>query len=190
MKTYKGTVSNVSARPWTDRETGRSITLYSFQLEGGNKWYRTGETQPPFDTGDNIQFVEHNNKVDTSSIEKIAASEVQQAPSPAPAGKSWNKGGAQKGGQLARDDYWTNKEKRDIEREEFDKNVRTPMIEYQSARKSATDLVVAALQADALSFGSAAKGKKLEMLVEFVEEVTRDMVARANTFREELSGDE
>ena len=183
MKTFKGTVDVVSAKPWTDTKTGQNITLHSFKLAGMGKWFRTGTNSPGISEGDNIQFVENGNSVDVASIEKVAASEVQQAPRPA--------GGAapKKGGQLARDDYWANKEERDKEREVYDKAVRSPMIEYQSARKDATALVVAALGKDAISFGNTAKSKQLGMLVDFVEEVTKDLVGRANNFRADLENE-
>ena len=61
--------------------------------------------------------------------------------------------------------YWEAKAKRDQE-------VTEPRISYSAAQKNATELVTAALAADILSFGQAAKGKKLDMLVDFVEQTT------------------
>lgn len=185
MKTFKGTVEVASAKPWTDTKTGQDIVLYSFKLEGMNKWFRTGTNSPGVKEGDNIQFVENGNTVDVASIQQVASSEVQQAPRPAGGGSSK----PVKGGQLARDDYWANKEERDKEREVYDKTVRSPMIEYQSARKDATALVVAALNQDALSFGNTAKSKQLGMLIDFVEQVTVELVGRANNFRADLENE-
>jgi hypothetical protein len=37
----QGTVSQTSTKEWYDNKKGRNINLYSFQIEGNNRWFRT-----------------------------------------------------------------------------------------------------------------------------------------------------
>jgi hypothetical protein len=96
------------------------------------------------------------------SWEEIDATEVADVPVPKSYGGGRGKGS---GGGNSRDTYWEDKAKRDQE-------ITEPRISYSAAQKNATSLVVAALAADILSFGQASKGKKLDMLVDFVEQTT------------------
>jgi len=162
--THKGVVSKLFEKEWTDRDSGKEITLHSFQITNEKRYFRTGTKKPTFDEGNMISFVSDskNGNVDLKSV-KVLEEEVVQAPKPT--GSTASTGSA--GG---RDEYWANKEKRDIE-------VTAPTIAYSAAQKNATALVAAALAADALSFGSTAKGKRLDMLVDFVELTTLRLAA-------------
>ena len=161
-RTYKGLVSKTYEREWNDRDTGEDIVLYSFQIDGDKRYFRTGTNKPGIREGDAISFVADakSNNVDIKSIEKIDADDV-----PAPKQSYGGGRGKASGGGNARDTYWADKAKRD-------EQITEPRISYSAAQRNATSLVVAALEADILSFGQAAKGKKLDMLVDFVEQTT------------------
>ena len=160
-RTYKGVVSKLYEKEWEDRDTGDDIILHSFQIESERRYFRTGTNAPSFSEGDSISFVADgkSGNVDLKSVKTIEA-ETVRAPKAATSA-----GGKSASAGVSRDAYWANKEKNDLE-------VLRPTIAYSAAQKNATHLVCAALSADALSFGSTAKGKRLDMLVDFVEQTT------------------
>ena len=164
----QGTISKKFFKEWTGQRG--TITLCSFQLEGNRQFFRTGTTDLPFRETQTIKFTydEVKGNVDLKSVVEVASTDVQAAPqipsaapaqssAPAAAGKSkenWD----------ARGKYWDEKERRGIE-------VIEPRITISSSQRDAITLVTAALANDALSFGSAAKGKKLDMILDFVDQV-------------------
>lgn len=106
------------------------------------------------------------------SIEKGKAQPAASGPKTygAGGGKSWgNKGGTfqKKSGENfeARQKYWEDKERRDIE-------VVEPRITFAAAQRDAIEIVRVALDKDMLSFGNSSKAAKLPMLLDFVDEVT------------------
>ncbi len=165
-KTEKGVVTRLYEKDWTDRDSGDQIILHSFQIEGNRRYFRTGTNAPPFSEGDSISFVADGNtgNVDLKSVKQV---EVETVVAPKPAASA---GGSNASAPVSRDAYWANKEKNDAE-------ILRPTIAYSAAQKNATALVAAALAADALSFGSTAKGKRLDMLVDFVELTTLRLAA-------------
>lgn len=161
-KTFKGIISEFFEREWKDRNSGEDIILRSFKINSENRFFRTGTTELDYGVGDAIQFVaDGKGNVDLKTVEKIA---VEDAPAPKGAGGATRSKGARTGAS-SRDGYWEEKARRDVE-------ITEPRISYSAAQRNATSLVVAALEADILSFGQAAKGKKLDMLVDFVEQTT------------------
>jgi len=163
-----GTIAKKSVKNGTARN-GRPYSLFSFQLVGNPTWYRTGFADCPFKEGQSISFVLNGKgDVDLPSVQAAAA------PPPAAPGTPNLKvaAGAFGGGGQNRDGYWADKEARDIAREERYQTVDVPRMSYCSAQDRAVQLVSAALAADALSFGNAAKGKRLDMLLEYVDLVT------------------
>lgn len=160
-RTYKGIVKEVFEREWEDRDSGEDIILYSFQIESEKRYFRTGTNKPGIKAGEAISFVADakSGNVDIKSIKEVNPDEVEAPKPKRGGGKSFGGGG---GGNTK---YWEDKARRDQE-------VTEPRISYSAAQKNATELVTAALAADILSFGQAAKGKKLDMLVDFVEQTT------------------
>lgn len=163
----KGTVSKTYEKEWPGQDG--TVVLHSFQIQGDKRYFRTG-TDKLFSQGESIQFeVEGNNQVVTDSVVKLAAS-VATAPAPAQTGytprPAWQGGGKPKTTENfeARQKYWENKELRDIE-------VVEPRITWSSSRTAAIEVVGLALQHDAIAFGNAAKGAKLGMILDFVDEV-------------------
>lgn len=162
---YKGVVSATFEKEWEDRDKGQTIVLHSFQIEGEKRYFRTGTKRPGFSEGTPIRFTADakTNNVDFNSIETIDESEVERAPKP-PTSSGRARSSARPTGN-SRNDYWENKATRDIE-------VTEPRISYSAAQKNATELVCASLANDALSFGNAAKGKRLDLMVDYVEQLT------------------
>lgn len=167
-----------SARDWTDKDTGDQIVLYSFQLEGDKRYYRTGTTDTGVQEGDTVRFVcDGRGTVDTDTVEIGVSVRPQRREAPArkPAraasGGQRTRTSAPAGGN-SRDQYWADKEKRDLEKDERYQTVEVPRIVLMAAQDRAVRLVSAALDNDALTFGTVAKGKKLDMLLSYVDQVT------------------
>jgi hypothetical protein len=105
------------------------------------------------------------------TIEKGKAQPASSGPKTYGAGKTWgNKAGGgfqKKSGENfeARQKYWEDKERRDIE-------VVEPRITFAAAQRDAIEIVRVALDKDMLSFGNSSKAAKLPMLLDFVDEVT------------------
>lgn len=124
--------------------------------------------------GDYITFdIEGNNNVVAQSLEK------KEGAAPAPARQAWQGGGGRRAAPAAgksenfeaRQKYWENKEQRDIE-------VVEPRITFSAAQRDAIEIVGLALKHDMLAFGNAAKGAKLGMLLDYVDEVTAKFYAQ------------
>ncbi len=181
----KGQARNISAKPFDGRNG--PVTLYSFQLEGDRRYFRTGTTQPPMAAGEFIEFtaVEKNGNfnVNIDTIQTIAQQEVQQAPKPSgqtdqPSNTSGSTG-APTGGDYNphkdysnKDNYWARREERDL--------VTSARINYSASQRDAITLIVAALEQDCLSFGNVAKGKKLDMLYDFIDKATERFAEQRN----------
>lgn len=171
----RGTVAKTYTRDW-EGDDGKVI-LHSFQLQGDKRYFRTG-TDRLVGEGDYITFeIEGNNNVVGHTLEKGKA-QVQSAPAPAASSSggygrgNWNNRGGGNSAKPkatenfeARAEYWQAKEKRDIE-------VVEPRITFSAAQRDAIEIVKAALDKDLLAFGNASKGAKLDMLLDFVDEVT------------------
>jgi len=178
-KTYEGIVSEVSATPWKDRDTNDDIVLHSFRLEDNNQWFRTGQKDPSLTAGDGIKFVTtRGQNVDVDSIEQLDPSKVTK-PTPAAASTSTTTRTSPTA-SMTRNSYWEEKDR-------YDKEVRQPMIAFQSARRDAVDVVTAALAADILSLGQK-KADKLDLLIGYIDEVTDSMLERYKNYEENLNG--
>ena len=180
MQNYTGVVSEKSYKDFKDRETGEDIVLKSFRIEGSGKWFRTGTRELPVGEGQAIKFSANpqNGQVDLKTVEEIEASDVRVAPKP-PSHKGSSGGNYKKkgGGENweARQVYWENKEKRDIE-------IVEPRITFSAAQRDAVSVVTAALAHDSLSFGNTAKGKRLDMLLDYIDQVA------ARFYEQRISG--
>ena len=102
-----------------------------------------------------------------------AGAPVETASSPAPATTQPKRG-------VSRDDYWANKEERDLEKERIYREEDIPAMRRSTAYTTAAQLAGAALAGDALSFGSVAKGKRLDMYLDYVDLIAARVLARLN----------
>ena len=137
-------------RAVTDRDF-QSVKLWSFQLEGSDRFYRTQKVRPDVEVGDWITFREKNGIVMTDSIEKTTGTSAvvtaveTSVTEPATSAPS------------------------DVGRR----------IRFQTARADATRLVVAALEHDQLPHPTnVAKGKRLDLLLGYIDEVTKALLAQ------------
>ena len=146
----EGVVQKVSSRP-----AGRG-TAYSIQVEGS--YYGCGFQPPACSEGDYVSFqIEQNNRGYWNVSGNI---EVKSGGNPAPQKQASAKG-PQTGN--SRDQYWQEKEQRDIANQKI--------IQYQSSRNAAIELVRTAVENDALSLGTK-KADKFDILVSIVDEIT------------------
>ncbi len=99
-----------------------------------------------------------------------AATTPPQAATPRPAA----------GGGVSRDDYWANKEARDLEKEKIYREQDIPAIRRSTAYSVASTVLAAAITADAVGFGTAAKSKRLDMLLGMMDLVAEHVYARLN----------
>lgn len=186
QRTVNGVISKVSTKDWPDR-SGQIIKLYSFQLEGSFQWFRTGTNPLPAGTGQSVKFVADGPNVDMATFE-VTKSQVAQAPSvpatnagatttatassgapSAPRRAQYT--GARSSDAAAKDQYWKDRESRDLEKDERYRAVSEPRMAMSVAVEAAAPIVVAALQTDGLSLGNASKAKKLDLIVDYTEQV-------------------
>lgn len=190
MENVNGVISAVSKKPWTDRNTGKEINLYSFQIQGSNRWLRTGTNPLPFGQGQAVQFVQDGQNVDVATMKAATDAPAVTAPAPSANGQasssaptqgsgsttSGYKGYANKGAFFdAKDAYWDTKEARDIAKDERYQNVDIPRMTMSVSIQAAALVVDSALKHDALSFGTMAKSKRQGQLVAFVNEVAGEL---------------
>jgi hypothetical protein len=179
----KGTVEKTFEKDWVGNDG--KVVLCSFQIQGDKRYFRTG-TSKLVSRGDAVQFeVGNNNNVVEDSLVKLEAS-TQTAPPVASA--TGGGGGRQWGGKPkttenfeARQAYWENKERRDIE-------VVEPRITWSSARTAAIEVVGLALQHDLLVFGNANKSAKLDLLLGYVDRVAGRFYAQSMDAARTASG--
>jgi hypothetical protein len=156
MTDITGQVRNKRAVPFNGKQG--LITLHSFQLEGDSRFFRAGTKPIPVDDGDSIRFTAEekngNFNVDVGSISKVESAGTV-------VGKVAASG--------SKDEYWA-------EKDAYQRNVVEPRINFSASQRDAVALVSAALEFDCLSFGSVAKGKKLDMLLDYVDQVTARFV--------------
>ncbi len=191
VRTTKGIVERTFTKDWYDKRENANIILHSFRLEGDKTYYRTGQEALPANKGDAIEFDydDRSGNVMMNSIREANASEVERAPAPEPRRNTGGRTGSYGGGAGragggsspagARDNYWKEKEERDIEREKRYQEVVEPRMIVMAAQERAVGVVAAALANDCLSFGNTAKGAKFDMLLGFVDEATTHFVRQA-----------
>lgn len=181
MAKTTGRITEVFNRPWEGRNG--PITLYSFKIEGDNKFFRTGE--------DNLCKVNDIVEFDYDQKGNVLNLMVTgQATTPTPAVQNAQRqsgfaprgGGSSSGGfkqkQAEKDAYWADKEARDVDKEKHYREVVEPRITWASAQSDAVRVVNAALQHDLLAFGNANKSAKLGLLLEYVDQVTARFAAQ------------
>lgn len=158
MSEYTGQLVNKSERDWN------GTMLYSFQLKGENIWFRTGTQALTLEEGTWISFqadpqtkkvvLSSMKTVDTPTDAELAKASASSTPSASTSGGST---------ATTREDYWTNRERLD--------SVRT-------ARADATRIVCAALAHDHLPHAaSTGKGKRLDLLIGYVKEITEELIS-------------
>lgn len=178
QRTVTGQISVVNSKPFEDKRTGNPITLHSFQLEGYNQWFRTGQKAIPAGVGQSVKFVADGANVDVTTF-SVEQATVAKAPSVAanttiPASMSSARSTGASGGN-SKDNYWADKEARDLVKEARYQEVSEPRMALSVAVSAAGNLVAAAITKDALTFGTAAKSKRVGILTEYTKELALDL---------------
>ena len=172
---YVGTVTKVSDVDF------KGTKLWSFQIDTTDQWFRTGVKEPGVAVGAHIRFAhtgEPTDKVDPTAIEEISADEKGQAPAPV-------KVSAPVRGRNLRENYWQDKA-------EFERTMQ-PVWDWGRARSDAGRVVAAALTSGAIEFPkSKAVAKRLDMLVDFVHEVTQQLLEKEQEIKasHDVKGDD
>ena len=123
--------------------------LWSFQIENSRRWWRCGSKEPMIEEGQWITF-------DADEAGNVNVGTIKQTDDSAPAGSSTPKASPTSTGIAG------------------DVGAR---LRYQAARADACRLVVAALHTDHLPHAAnVAKGKRLELLEGYVEQVTKTLL--------------
>lgn len=148
----QGVISRVFDKPYQNK------TLYSFQLQGDSQYYRLGEKKPPFvQNGASIQFdvdMKGNNATAKNVapwMEQVIPAAIQNPIPYAPPA-------------AAKDTYWNNKEKADVERQK--------KIEIQAARNAAIEFISILLSQDAVKLPAKQADKEAalaDMLNHYIE---------------------
>ena len=139
-------------------------------MDTQEQWYGFGMNKPKFDVGDTISFEYSVNgafkNAEAKTVEIVAeAQETETAPA---ATKS-------SGGQISRDEYWSNKEKLDV--------LTQREIRWAGSRNAAIEFVKLAVSLDALPF-SKTKGDKEEILVQYLTNYTNMFYAETTAARD------
>lgn len=185
QRTVQGKIARVSSKPFKDNRTQEDITLYSFQLEGTNEWYRTGQNPIPAGVGQDVKFVATGANVEKGTLvctqPAVAHAPSTSAASAAPTAATSAAGQATRAPASStagsKDGYWDAKERRDLEKDARFQAVNEPRMALSVAVSAAAELVSTAITKDAISFGNAAKAKKLGMLAAYTKEVALELAA-------------
>jgi hypothetical protein len=169
---YEGVVDFVNHKDMNDRFKGGTVRLYSFRLQGVDQWFNCSSKAPNFGKGQTIKFNMKGKNVDMDSV--VIVEDAPAAAAPAPAGVTTGTAGTSSAG-ISRDDYWANKEARDIERDERYKTVAEPRMALSVATECAAQVISAGLASDSIGFGNTAKSKRQDLLVEAVKHVALEL---------------
>lgn len=159
MKTWTGKLAKKFHRDF------QNTKLYSFQLEGEDRWFRTGKEEVPFNEGQTISFQEKNSQVLMDSIV-----EGEAATSSAPATEEKEPAATQTHGKAA---------------SQSEPTVGQRMA-WEAARRDATRIVVAALEVEGKGLEvlpwakNTAKNKRLDLLVDYVNKIASQLLEAQN----------
>jgi hypothetical protein len=162
---------------WTGKVTKKfhrdfqGTKLYSFQLEGIDRWFRTGKEMLPFDEGQTITFTEKNSQVVSESVEETdstasasvteeteAAATSATTSATSPSTSTTSSTAPTVGQRMA----------------------------WESARRDATRIIATALEVEGKGLEvlpwakNTAKGKRLDLLIGYVHQVTRQLMEEPN----------
>jgi hypothetical protein len=151
MSEFKGTVAEVDSRDWKN-----GIWLYNFKLEGSAVVHNCGSSNPEVKVGEHIKFTERGRKVDTSTIERITAAEVETSPKPI--------------AEPAADQRTT---------PVTDAASVGERIRRQAARSDAVVLVTTAMKTDLLPYPKSGKNQdKWDRMLDLIDETTNDLLTQ------------
>lgn len=142
MKTWTGKVEKQFERDF------QGTKLYSFKLEGVDRWFRTGKERLTANEGDTITFTEKNNQVIPESVTETQSASSTEETEPTAATPT-STTGPTVGQRMA----------------------------WENARRDATRIVVAALQTEVLPWNkNTPKNQRLDLLVGYVNQIAKDLL--------------
>jgi len=160
---WKGKVTKITKTPWQD------IVLWSVQIDSSQRRFRMGKKEPTFKEGEWISFTEKNSSINYDSI-KILPDET--------AGEELTRVTT---GAVEPPETGAATSVRPLLGKDMNDSVGE-RIRFQAARADACNIIVAALAADHLPHASnVAKGKRLDLLLGYVKEVTNQLLEMENT---------
>lgn len=134
-------------------------------------WYGAGFKRPAAQEGEYVEFEWYTNDKGYATIKgEITVIKQQQSEARAPVRQAPGSAGG-----LTKDQYWENKEARDV-------NIQKG-IQFQAARNAAINVADVLLKNDCLSLGQA-KAKKTDILLAFIDELTVKYFNNVNQFVE------
>ena len=147
-------------------------TMYRVKLDTGT-WLGMGKVAPKYQQGSVITVAAKKHgrgfwEADLNTLEIHAGDEP--GPTAVPAKQAAPKP-QYNGGGLSRDDYWKNKEAKDVAKDDRYQNVDIPRMSFSSAQERAVALVTAALAHDCLKLPGK-KADKLDALYDIIDEAT------------------
>lgn len=173
----KGEVVSVSKKATKNPK----FNLYSFKIDGDNKWYSTKFDVPSFKEGDFIQFSWVEEKRGEYINYVVSNKEVSIVERPKKDTSSSSSSAAANGSSNSRETYWATKEERDI--------IKDKKLQWQGSRSNAVDVVLFAITNGYLEV-KGKKGEQLDLLLGYVEQVTnkfyndQERIALAETLAE------
>lgn len=192
MSKVVGTVQAIMSSP------GRSATFWRFSVDGDKRSFGLGTKEPKFTRGSLVSFIavksekgfwEVDGQVELlqelppnppNSPASTGVGANAAAYSPNVAGRS-GQGNAGRNGAMSKDDYWSNREARDVEKDKT--------IQLQSCRNSAIEVVKILVQGsspDERHIKLPAQGKRYDFILSLVDEITQRFVD-ANDGKKETS---
>jgi hypothetical protein len=172
-KLVKGIIGKVSRKDFQGK------TLTSFALKGQDGWYSVGERSLQFNEGDSVQFnVETRGKYAyAKDLTPWTDGGATSAPA-VPSGPRFTpKSNKSFGANAAKDKYWEDKEKRDLERERYQREVTQPRIEVQAARNAAIQTASFMFEKELVKV-PAKQADKYDAFIELIETLTDEFVKR------------
>lgn len=152
MKTWTGKLTKKFHRDF------QGTKLYSFQIEGVDRWFRTGKEEIAPTVGTMITFTEKNSQVMMDSV-------ADAGPAPDVEPTTGTKSGPSQPTEPVASTAPTVGQR----------------MAWENARRDATRIVVAALQTDVLPWNkNTAKAKRLDLLVGYVNQVAKDLLNQQN----------
>lgn len=155
MKTWNGQIDAISSKDWNN------ILLWSFRIEGEDRWFRTQKKRLPAEVGDHVTFDERNNQVILESVvvDQTSAPSAPTTPEGVAAPVSPSVESTKSPATI-------------------DVGAR---IQWQAARRDACNVIVAALHTDSLPWNAnLAKGKRLDMLRSYITTLTNQFLEEEN----------
>lgn len=163
---------------------------YSFRLQGVEKWFGTGSTDPKIKIGDTIsfQYLEKNGRgvVDASTIANVGSGSSSPGTG-ATSDSNQPERERPKSDYQLKEEYWRAKEARDIANE-GDRKLNSLRIQYQSARNAAIEVAKLLVEAKLLKLADAAKADNVAVVKGFIDDLTNEFYHKTGFVNEDGIG--